>query len=62
MFKGRREERRGALLFMFIVCRDMIAIVQSLTENSLGVVLYKETKADKFTPMWSSSQSSFLKY
>lgn len=54
MLRGRREKRKGALLFMFTAHRDMIAIVQSLTENSLGVVLHTENKEDKPTPTWGS--------
>lgn len=60
VLRGRREKRKGALLFMFTAHSDMIAIVQSLTENSLGVVLHTETKADKPTPTWGSFSDLLL--
>lgn len=60
VLRGRREERKGALLFVFTAHRDMITIVQSLTQNSVGLVLYTKTKAARSTLMWGSSQSYFL--
>lgn len=60
VLRGRREERQGALLFMFIAHRHMIAIVQGLTENGLCAVLYTSTKGEKSTPCGGSWQSYFF--
>lgn len=45
---------------MLTAHRDMIAIVQRLTENSLGVVLHTENKVDKPTPRGEVSQPYFF--